>query len=80
MKIPKYILNKMEQRRNLGNRLMCLDAEITRWIENETGKPSYEVLEDPFMCGSILLCTEPEILMQRQIELIEGYNNEDDKN
>ena len=69
----------MEQRRKAGNRLMCLDAEITRWIEEEAGRPSYEVLEEPFMCGSILLCTEPEILMTRQIELIEEYNNEDSK-
>ena len=73
MKIPKYILNKMEQRRQMGNKLIYLDAEITRWIEKETGKPSYEVLEEPFMCGSILLCTEPEILMVRQIELLENY-------
>lgn len=73
MKIPKYILNKMEQRRQMGNKLICLDAEITRWIEKETGKPSYEVLEDPYLCGSIMLCTEPEILMVRQIELLENY-------
>lgn len=80
MKIPKYILNKMEQRRIYGNKLMYLDAEITRWIEKETNKPSYEVLKEPYMCGSILLCTEPEVLMQRQIELIKEYNDEDNKN
>lgn len=73
MKIPKYILYKMEQRKQAGIKLCVLDNEITEWLEKTAGVPSYEVLEDPFQFNSILLCTEPDILMQRQIELIEGY-------
>ena len=73
MKIPKYILDKMEQRKKAGIKICVLDAEIMEWLENTAGVPSYEVLEDPYHCNSILLYTEPEILMQRQVELIEKY-------
>lgn len=73
MKIPKYILDKMEQRKKLGIKLTVIDAEIQAWLEEAAGVPQYEVLEDPYYFNSILLTTEPEILKVRQIELIERY-------
>ena len=73
MKLPKYILDKMEQRKKAGIKVCILDDEIREWIEKTAGVPSYEVLETPYNSNSILLFSEPEALMKGQIMSIEKY-------
>lgn len=72
MKVPKYIIKKLNKRAEYGRKVSALDSEFMQWCINK-GIDFYETFQGVSELNSILLLTEPDTLTQRQIEILKKY-------
>lgn len=76
MKIPKYILNKINRRARAGDILNGLDCEIHDWMRKKRVEDDYSFLEhdghfELIIQNCITLITEPVTVKQITIEYLE---------
>ena len=81
-KIPKYILNILEKRKNAASNYITTTEKISEWLEKENIPETYVTqsgarLEDYVNSGCISLC-EPHNGYEGFIRIIEAYFEEKD--
>lgn len=81
MKIPKYILDKINRRAAAGEELNILDVEIHDWMRKKGIEDNNTFLEhdghfEYIIQGCITLQTEPYVVKQVTIEYINQAKEE----
>lgn len=76
-KIPKYILNILEKRKNAASNFISTTEKINEWLEKENIPETYETqsgdrLEDYVNSGCISLC-EPQLGKEGFIRIVEDF-------